>query len=153
MRDSRTRTAAQSATVLTHTTHFISHFSFRQNPSPSLHDIALTGHRPVDHIPYCHHVRFRPTCREPCGCSESSPYYTHYTVRPRPPAALPRPSRAGMKIFTGLLIRSNSQLPSDRATNPIAGLGRYLIHLHLYIRLGRGKYRCPDIHKCPQTIC
>src|SRR6266849_3219122 len=71
MRDSRTRTAAQSATVLTHTTHFISHFSFRKNPSPSLHDIALTGHRRVVHIPHCHHVRFRLTCREPCGCSES----------------------------------------------------------------------------------
>lgn len=68
MRDSRS--AAQSATVLTQTTHFISHFShfsFRQYPS--LHDIALPSR--VDHIPHCHHVRFRPTCTEPCGSSES----------------------------------------------------------------------------------
>jgi hypothetical protein len=67
MRNSRS--AAQSATVLTHNSfHFsFSHFSFRQYPS--LHDIALPSL--VDHIPHCHHVRFRPTCTEPCGSSES----------------------------------------------------------------------------------
>jgi hypothetical protein len=103
MRDSRT--AAQSATVLTHTTHFISHFSFRQYPS--LHDIALpslnTGYRvPLrcnaptgSHSSLCHLVRFRPTCREPCGCSESI-LYTGIILDSRPPAALPGPSRASI---------------------------------------------------------
>jgi len=90
MRNSRT--AAQSATVLTQTTHFIS-LSFRQYPC-ALHDIAL---------PFTN-TFLTPTCREPCGCSESilctgmENHYTRPRDRPRPPAALPLlcPTRASI---------------------------------------------------------
>lgn len=62
--------------------------------------------------------------------SESTRYTRiekHHTLRPRPPAALPyniQVERQSIgKMFTGLLIRSNSQHPSDRATAGVAWAG------------------------------